>query len=107
MKSYKFILAFLCLFCTTAAGFCDLSASSPYGSKLKLKDASSISEQANSNPAFEASPFSEALQNPFINATLNGYTNMVQGINNCPTNYQEQQKMQNDYTRQQLQNPDN
>ena len=71
------------------------------GSKLNLQDAKSVSDKANQLPSVGGESI---LSDPFIDATMGGIRNVVQGFNNNTYSMQEQQKQQADYAKQQVNN---
>lgn len=72
-------------------------------SKVNLQAPSDVSSQANRSSGFGSD---SVFNNPLINSSLNGYSNMIQGasgnLNNFYSN-QEQMKQQGEYAKQQIQ----
>jgi len=103
MKNYKSLLILLiCFYCSSTA-----FAYGELGGKIKLKDASAVSAQANVDSSDDSDNSSDSLNtseisdNPFLNSYINGMANMLKGPTNTSFNVQELQKQQMDYAKQQ------
>lgn len=97
-----FIASFISLNCYAASS--DVQSFQNKLQSIKVETPGSISAQANQ---YNSSFYSEFASNPLLNSTMNGYSNMIQGMTGASYNMQEQVKQQMDYTRQQMQNNSN
>ena len=97
MKRYNIllILFFVVVFSQT---FCEASDLS---SKLNLRDPKAASESANKGSIHSSSSDSLIDAAPMINSMM-GLGNMMQGMASNPYEAQEQQKLQMDYVKQQM-----
>lgn len=108
MKYCKILSVLVMFICLAQAGNCSengtnpLSSQGKYSTKLNLKDASSVANQANRNPSVTCSPGSELTDDPFMNSAINSMGAMLQGMTNGSYSATEQQKQQMDYARQQM-----
>lgn len=66
---------------------------------------SAVAAQANKINSFNPPPYAGIMQDPMVNSVLNGYGNMIQGMNNNSYNAVEQQKQQRDFSKQQFEQP--
>lgn len=104
MKYLKFCLV---LFALTVA-YNSAMAQGSLGTRLNLQNPNDVASQANRKPPVGGD--NGILSNPYVNASLNGYANMVQGaVGNINNFYaaEEQRKQQAEYSKQQIQNADN
>lgn len=102
MKYLNLILILSVLICFQQTSFA--AQTSNLGSKIKLKDPNDVSQNANQENAY-GSEFS----NPFMDATMSGFGNMMQGMTGNYQNIQsvrDQQRMQADYVKQATPNSD-
>lgn len=87
-------------------GIFSLSTSIAFASQSSLKwqptSSADVLNKVNQQQSINC-PENELLNDPFVNSALNGYTNMMQGQTGGAFNPIEQQKMQEDYARQQTQ----
>lgn len=108
MKYCKILFVLVIFICFSHSGNCSeyntnpLSSQGKYSTKLNLKDASSIANQANRNPSVYCPEGSELSDDPFMNSAINSMGAMLQGMTNGSYSATEQQKQQMDYARQQM-----
>lgn len=109
MKPAKFMLIFFIFLCYSSICYGDYSnPRNKFETKIFFTGdtPSSIAKKANENSSFNSPPYSAIMQDPIVNSTLNGYSNLIQGINNCPYSPFELQKQQMDYSMQQTELPE-
>lgn len=111
MKYCKILTILTVFICFSHAGNCIennqsksnfLSTQSKYSTRLNLKDASSVANQANRNPSVYCPEGSELMNDPFMNSAINSMGAMMQGMTNGSYSAAEQQRQQTDYARQQM-----
>lgn len=108
MNTIKFLLIFFIFLHCSLICYGDYSNSSAkFGTKVFFNGdtPSSVANKANKNSSFNSAPYSAIMQDPIINSTLNGYSNLIQGINGGSYSPLEMQKQQMDYSMQQTEFP--
>jgi hypothetical protein len=104
MKYCKILSTLLVFICFSCAGICNnLSSQGKYSTKLNLKDASSVSAQANKANSFESD---NPMQDPLVNSMVGGFMNSMMMQNNGSYSGEEMRKQQADYVKQQTQSSD-
>lgn len=82
-------------------GCYSLESRNTLGGRINLAGPNSVAEKANQNASSLSSPYSDMLQNPLVNSTLNSFGTMMQGATGGSYNAGEQAKQQLDYAKQQ------
>lgn len=70
-------------------------------SRIILSAPSDTAAKANKNSTDMSSSYSDIMNDPLINSTLNSFGNMMQGMNGASCDAQERMKQQVDYIKQQ------
>lgn len=102
MKYTIFLL--LALLCFTQICQADTYKSNCNRVYVKGSDPSDVAKQANQVQSFYASPFSQAMQDPFVNSMMNGYYSGIQGSTGASYSAIEMQKQQAEYARSESRN---
>lgn len=100
IKNILLILSFF--ICFQVASYGDVISKPSPTLKWKPTSASSISSKANRDPAY-GTQSSGAMSDPFVGGMMNGYYNMMKGSMGSAYEFQEMQKQQVDYAKQQTQ----
>lgn len=99
---HLFLLTLLIFVGTSSIAYCAQTTSDKgtLGSKINLIQPGTAAARANKNGSI-SSPYSEIMNDPIINSTLNGFGNMMQGMSGGSYSAQERTKQQMDYAQQQ------
>lgn len=105
MKCFKIVLALVAFTCFSSVCY-SADSHGQLSSKFNLQytSASDVAARANRNPS-TTTPDSALMDNPILNAEMNGIGNMIQGMTGNTGGYsyvQDQMKQQMEYSRQQL-----
>lgn len=98
MKKYLLILCFI--LCLSTSCFADTYNANCNKVYLKGSDPADVAKHANQVQSFYASPFSQAMQDPFVNSMMNGYYSGMQGSTGASYSAIEMQKQQADYAKE-------
>lgn len=107
MKIAKFLLILSAFLCFSSICYGESLESRIKSGKInwQASSPSSVAAKANQMQSFNPPPYAGVMQDPMVNSVLNGYGNMIQGINNNSYNAVEQQKQQRDFSKQQFEQP--